>query len=121
MDAGHILRADRYLQQNWEQIKKLRNGFGGHLELDAVKFALCNWDSVGKVTWNRSSDGWTMGLECHFATDVLAGAISSKFRTDTDIRAEWGKAMKIIAYGFIHAQAATLALVHAFLWDRFGA
>lgn len=120
-DAAYILKADQYLQTNWAQIKDLRNEFGSHIQMNGIKFALLNCDAlVSRVTWNRSADGWTMGLECDFAGDLVAGAIGSKLQAGTDVLSELRKAIQIIADGFVHAQAATLGLVHAFLWDRFG-
>jgi hypothetical protein len=61
-----------------------------------------------------------MWLECDFAGHVVAGAISSKLAAGTDVRTELSTALTIISDGFLHAQAAMVALVHAFLWDRFG-
>src|SRR5262249_31273982 len=84
-------------------------------------FALSHFkEEVGHVTWNRNSDGWTMKLECDFAWQILAGAISSRLQAGTDVRLELHKALDILSKGFIHAQAAMCALVHAFLWDSFG-
>jgi len=121
MDADWIARADKYFQKNAAQIKKLRNEFGGHVQLAGVEFATKHFSNViGHVTWNRSSDGWTMALECDFAGHVAAGAVSSQLQDGTDVKAELQKANQVMSEGFIHAQAATVALVHAFLWDKFG-
>jgi len=59
-------------------------------------------------------------LECDFAGHIVAGAISSKLTTGTDVRGELQAAINIIGDGFVHTQAAMVALVHAFLWERFG-
>lgn len=121
MDEGYIAKADQYLQEHWPKIKDLRNEFGGHVQLQGVRFATQHFsDVIGSVTWNRATDGWSMALECEFAGHVVAGAISSKLATGTDVRAELRTALQIISDGFLHAQAAMVAFVHAFLWDRFG-
>lgn len=121
MDEGYVSRADRYLQEHWERIKELRNEFGGHVQLPGVRFATAHFsDVVGSVTWQRSTDDDAGGLSCEFAGHVVAGAISSKLTTATDVREELRSALEIISAGFLHAQAAMTALVHAFLWDRFG-
>ena len=121
MDEGYIARADQYLQQHWPKIKDLRNEFGGHVQLPGVRFATQHFsDVVDKVTWNQSSNGWSMWLECDFAGHVVAGAISSKLTAGADVRSELRTALTIISEGFVHAQAAMVALVHAFVWDRFG-
>lgn len=120
LDSRCIADADRHLQQNWPQIKELRNEFAGHIQMPGVEFALSKFsDEVGKVTWDHSSDGWTMGLECDFAGQVLAGAMGSRLPAGTDLQVELNKAIDVISQGFNHAQAALVALVHAFLWDRF--
>ena len=122
-DAGYIVEADTYLHRNWAQIRDLRNEFGAHIKLRAVKYTLSNCDDlVGRVTVREVSrwlDG--PGLECHYAGDLVAGAISSKLQSGTEIRAELRNALQVVAVGFRHAQLATLALIHAFVWDRFGA
>ena len=121
LDARCIADADRFLQQNWNQIKELRNEFAGHIQAGAVDFALKHLSNeVGKVTWSPRSDGWTIGLECDFAGVVLAGVISSKLQAGGNVRIELRKALEIMSQGFNHAQAAMCALVHAFLWDSFG-
>jgi hypothetical protein len=121
LDAKLIAEADKFLQQHWPRIKELRNEFAGHISADAVDFALKNLtNEVGKVTWNPGSDTWTGGVECDFAGVVVAGVISSKLQDGGDVRAELRKALDIMSQGFNHAQAAMVALVHAFLWDRFG-
>ena len=120
-DSRYIAQADKYLQQHGPKIKELRDALGGHVLLPGIEFATRHFsDVIGRVTWNRAPDGWAMGLECDFAGQVVAGAISSKLQADTDVRTELTIALGIISEGFIHAQAAMLALVHAFLWDRFG-
>jgi hypothetical protein len=120
MDDGYIKRADQFLQEHWEQLKALRNEFGGHLQLPGVLFATQHFSNVvGSLTWHRA-DGASAGLECDFAGHVVAGAIASKLTSGADVRHELDKALKIISAGFLHAQAAMTALAHAFLWDRFG-
>lgn len=121
MDAKYIADADNFLQQNWTQIKELRNEFAGHIQARAVDFAIKHLSNeVGKVTWNPDPDVWTVGIECDFAGVVLAGVISSKLQSGSDVLGELQKALGIISQGFNHAQAAMVALVHAFLWERFG-
>ena len=121
MDSRNIADADRFMQQNWAQLKKLRNAFAGHIKADAVDFAIKNLSAeVGKVTWNPDPGGWTVGIECDFAGTVLAGVISSKLQTGSDVRTEWRNTLEIVSRGFNHSQAAMCALVHAFLWDSFG-
>jgi len=121
LDARYIADADRFLQQNWAQIKELRNEFAGHIQAGAVDFAMKHLtNEVGKVTWNPDPDKWTLGIECDFAGVVLAGVISSKLQAGGDVLAELRKALEILSLGLNHAQAAMVALVHAFLWDSFG-
>jgi hypothetical protein len=120
-ESAYIARADSFLQAHWDKLKALRNEFGGHVKLPGITFATEHFsDVVGSVTWNRSREEWSMGLECDFAGHVVAGAISSKLVAGTDVRTELHTALSIISDGFLHAQAAMVALVHAFLWDRFG-
>lgn len=122
LDARCILDADRFLQQNWTQIKSLRNEFAGHITTRAVEHTMTHLtNEVGKVTWNPDHTGWTIGIECDFAAVLLAGVISSSMPAGSDLLAEFSKAIQVISQGFNHAQAAMVALVHAFLWDRFGA
>ncbi len=103
-DARYIADADRFLQQNWTQIKDLRNEFAGHIRSAGVEFALKHFSNeVGKVTWNPNTDGWTMGLECDFAGSVLVGAISSKLEAGANVVTELQKALEIMSLGFIHA------------------
>ena len=121
LDSKCISDADRFIQQNWARIKELRNGFAGHIHADAVAFAVKRLtNEVGKVTWNPDSSGWTIGIECDFAGVLLAGVISSKFQSGVDVVLELRKALEVLSQGFNHVQAAMLALVHAFLWERFG-
>jgi len=121
LDAKYIIDADKFIQHNWARIKELRNEFAGHIQADAVEFAVKHLtNEVGKVTWNPDPSGWTVGIECDFAGVLLAGVISSKLQSGTDVMSELRKALEIVAQGFNHAQAAMLALVHAFLWDSFG-
>jgi hypothetical protein len=120
LDASHIVNADRYLQQNWSRLKALRNEFAGHVQAAAVDFAMKNVSSeVAKVTWNPDPDGWSAGIECHFAAVVVAGAICYKLQSGKDVRAEFREALEVIGQAFNYVQAAMVALVHAFLWDRF--
>jgi hypothetical protein len=121
MDADYILEADQYLQKHGEQLKEMRNRYGGHVKLEAVKMGLEKGrELIGKVVWNRSvDDGWSMGLECGFAADIVVGAIFSTIEGDDQL-AQFCASVEIMADGFNHARAATLALVHAFMWDRFG-
>lgn len=121
MDEGYIARADQFLQAHFAKLKDLRNEFGGHVKLTGVRFATEHFSNVvGSVTWNRDMEGWSLGLECDYAGHVVAGAISSKLTAGTDIRTELRTALTIISDGFVHAPAAMVALVHAFLWERFG-
>jgi len=121
LDAQYIGDADKFIQQNWSRIKELRNEFAGHIQVEAVEFAVTHLtDQVGKVTWNPAPDAWTVGIECDFAGVLLAGVISSKLQTGTDVLTELGTALEILSRGFNHAQAAMVALVHAFLWESFG-
>jgi hypothetical protein len=119
MYANHIVEADRYFQQHGKQIKELRNEFGGHLQSAGVKFALRNLDdTVGRISWG-SSDGWTMGLDCGFAGHIAAGTICSML-PHGDVRDEYAKVSKVLADGFFHVNKSSMALVRAFLWERFG-
>jgi hypothetical protein len=121
LDAAYILDADRFLQQNWTQIKSLRNEFAGHISARAIEVTMKGLtNEVGKVSWNPDPAGWTVGIECDFAAILLAGVISSSMPYGSDIFEEFSKAVSILSEGFNHAQAAMVALVHAFLWDRFG-
>ena len=121
MDARFIDGANKYLNDNWARIKELRNEFAGHIKADSVEFGLTRFtDEVGKITWNPDTDAWSTALECDFAGHILAGAISSKLQTGTDVQSELGPAVDVISQGSNHAQGAMLAWVHAFVWDRFG-
>jgi hypothetical protein len=122
LDARSINDADTYLQKNWSLIKKLRNEFAGHVQMSGVEFAISKFSNeTGRVTWHRGlGDGWTMGLECDFAGKILAGAIGKELQAGADAQTELRKALEVITPGYTHAQAAMCALVHAFLWDRFG-
>jgi hypothetical protein len=121
LDARCILDADRFLQQNWTQIKDLRNEFAGHIQIGPIESTMKNLtNDVGKVTWNPDSAGWTVGIECDFAATLLAGVITSSLPVGSDVLGEFRKAVEVISDEFNHAQAAMVALVHAFLWDRFG-
>jgi len=121
LDQRYITEADQFLQGNWARLKELRNEFGGHVKLPGVQFAAEHFSDVfGSVTWNPATTAWSVALECDFAGHIIAGAISSRLTTGTDVRAELQAAIKIIGDGFVHAQAAMVALVHAFLWERFG-
>jgi hypothetical protein len=121
LETEYILPAAQYFQRNGERLKDLRNEFGGHVQPAAVEFATRHLsDAFGKITMNREVRGWTIGLECHFAADVIAGAISSKLTSGADAKQELHAAMEIISDGFIHAQSATAALVAGCLWNRFG-
>lgn len=121
LHSKSLLEADQYFQQNEKRIKEFRNEFGGHVQSAGIGFATKHLSNVvGSVAWNRSSDGWTIGLECHFAADLVSGAITSRLVGGADVKDELTKAMHVIIEGFNHVQAATCALVHAFLWDRFG-
>jgi hypothetical protein len=120
LDAGFIADADKFLQQNWARLKDLRNEFAGHIQSEGVRFALEHLtNEVGLVTWKPVPDAWTVGIECEFAGVLLAGAISSKLQGGTDVLTELNTALDILAKGFGHAQGAMVALVHAFLWERF--
>jgi hypothetical protein len=121
MSVKCILQADQYLQQNGKRLKELRNEFGGHVQPDAVAFATKHLsNTVGKVTWNSKSGGWTTALECDFAGHIMAGVIASKPQSGTDVRKEFTSAIEVVGEAFNHAQAAMVALAHAFLWNRFG-
>ena len=121
MDEGYITRAEQFLQDHWDRLKALRNEFGGHVQLPGVRFATQHFSNVvGTVTWQRPTDDDAGGLRCGFAGHVVAGAISSKLTAGTDVRQELHEALTVIGACFQHAQAAMTALVHAFLWDRFG-
>ena len=121
LDERHIGQADQFLQVHWGRLKELRNEFGGHINLPGVKFATEHFSNVvGSVTWNQATSSWSLALECDFASHVVAGAISSKLAKGTDVHAEVQTALSIIFGGFVKAQAAMVALVHAFLWNRFG-
>lgn len=121
LDERYIVQADHFLQAHWTRLKELRNEFGGHVKLPGVQFATEHFsDVVGSVTWNPARHAWSVALECDFAGHIIAGTISSKLARGTDVRAELQAAISTIGEGFVHAQAAMVALVHAFLWDRFG-
>jgi len=113
--------ADRFLQHNWKTINDLRNEFAGHIQSAAVKFATQNLtDEVGAVTWKPDLTGWKTGIDCDFAGIILAGVISSKLQAGGNVKTEFSKAFEVISEGFNLARFAMVALVHAFLWDRFG-
>jgi hypothetical protein len=121
VDASHIAAADKYLQQNSARITELRNEFGGHVQPGSIEFATKHVSNVvGKVTWNRAPAPGAPGLECFFACDLVAGAISSRMQSGADAHSELRAALVIISEGTLQAQLAMCALVHAFLWDAFG-
>ena len=121
MDIRFIGNADRFLQQNWTTIKGLRNEFAGHIQGPSVEFATKNLtDQVGGVTWRPDHTGWQTGIECEFAGIILTGVISSKLQSGGDVKTEFSKAFAVISEGFNLARFAMVALVHAFLWNRFG-
>ena len=121
LDAKYIADADKFIQQNWTRIKELRNEFAGHIQAEAVTFAVKHLTTeVGKVTRNPDPDAWTVGIECHFAGILMAGVLSSTVESDGDVREELRKAIEVMSQGFNHVQGAMAALVHAFLWDSFG-
>jgi hypothetical protein len=121
MDEKYIIEADKFIQQNWKLIKDLRNEFGGHVQTEAVEFAVKHLtNEVGVVTWNPDPEKWSIGIECDFAKILLAGASSSKFQSGSDVGEEFRRALAILTEGLHHVQFAMTALVHAFLWDRFG-
>lgn len=120
-EADDILHVTQYFQRNGKRLNELRNEFGGHIQPAAVRFATEHLsDVVGKITMNRSMRGWTLGLDCHFASSLVAGVISSKLASGTDAKQELRTAMDTINEGFVLVQPATAALVLCFLWDRFG-
>ena len=121
LHATYISEADKFFNKNWARIKDLRNEFAGHIQASAVKFATKNFDRhVGTITWNPAPESWATEIECDFAGMVLNGVISSKLQAGRGTLDEWQKALEMISSGFNHAQAAMVALVHAFLLDRFG-
>jgi hypothetical protein len=121
MDAEHIDAANRYFQNHVQRLKELRNEFGGHLKISAVEFATRNFgpEVVGRVTWDSSYSETHLSLELHYANEVMAGVISSKLQ-GVDITNELANALTVIFDSYRHISGATAALVHAFLWERFG-
>jgi hypothetical protein len=122
MDEEHITKANLYFQTHCERIKELRNEFGGHVKLRAVAFATSNFTSeFGKVTLDKSMrETYNPSLQLHYAGNVLAGAISSRLQGGTDFLSELRAALNLIMEGYLDMQGSMYALVHAFLWDRFG-
>jgi hypothetical protein len=120
VEADELVPAERFFQQNGERLKALRNEFGGHIQDAGMKFATGHVsDVIGKITVARDCNGWTLGLECDFAGHLMAGVITSKLQ-GKDYKQELREAIEMIAEAFVHAQAATGALVYMFLWARFG-
>ncbi len=104
-------------------MKELRNEIGGHLDLRNVEFATSNFTPkfVGKVTWDKSTrENYAPPLQLHYANEIMAGVVSSKLQNGVDMVVELRAALELIMEGYQHANAAMYALVHAFLWDRFG-
>ncbi len=119
--ADYLMKADQYLNQHWKQINEFRNEFGAHVQPGGVEFATSHLlGSVGTITWNFAADGLPMGLECDFADQLVAGAVTSKIPVGSDMLAETRKALETIIASFVHVQAAMCALALSFLWDRFG-
>jgi hypothetical protein len=120
MEKDDLLPVEQFFQQHEARIKELRNEFGGHLQEASVKFATGHVSDVsGKITMNLRSEGWTMGLECDFVSQLMAGIITSKL-AGKDYKGELGEAIEMMGTAFGHVQVATVALVYMFLWDRFG-
>jgi hypothetical protein len=120
VNTDELLPAEQYFQHNGARLKELRNEFGGHIQPAGVKFATGHVSDVtGKITMNRHCDGWTLGLDCDFASHLVSAVITSKLQ-GIDYLQELRDAFKVIADGFNQVQAATAALVYLFLWSRFG-
>jgi hypothetical protein len=58
-------------------------------------------------------------LELHYANELVAGVISSKLQ-GVSVQDELVNALEMIFDSYGHVLGATCALVHAFLWGRFG-
>ena len=120
-DGDCIDAANLYFQKHAARMKELRNEFGGHLKASAIEFCTSSFppDLVGKVTWNSSNVKGRLWLELHYANELVAGVISSKLQ-GVSVQDELVNALAMIFDSYGHVLAATYALVHAFLWDRFG-
>jgi hypothetical protein len=124
LDSRYINAANRYFQKHNLRIKELRNELGGHIQQDAVDYALSNFpsDLVGSVTWSEKSgiEPPHFGLELHFAGAVVGGAVQSTLQSSANVEQEMKGALEITIGSYVHVYGATAALVHAFLWDKFG-
>ena len=61
-----------------------------------------------------------MPLQLHYAADILAGVISTKLQNGLNGLDELNIVLNLIMEGYVPATAAIYALVHGFLWERFG-
>jgi hypothetical protein len=117
----HIDSANLYFQRHVERMKDLRNEFGGHLKATAVEFATRTFapEAIGKVSFDSSNPTERLWLELHYANELVVGIISSKVQGG-DVHQELVKALEMIFDSYGHVLGATYALVHGFIWNRFG-
>lgn len=120
IDSAYIAEANRYLQHACGRIKEWRNAIGGHFQYSAAETACRNIPdrAIGSVTWNSGADA-ALGLHLQYAEHFIAGAINGLV-TAVDSLEELGLALNEIMGGYVHVQKATYALVHHFLWPKFG-
>lgn len=122
MENEFITTAETYFQTHNKRMRELRNEIGGHLELRNIEFATSNFTPqfVGKVAWdNTTRENYAPPLQLHYASELIAGVISSKVQGG-NMTVELHAAIELIMEGFQQANGAMFGLVHAFLWDRFG-
>jgi len=119
--AEHIVEANRYFQANHELIKRLRNDFGGHVQIDYVRHATANFapEETGKLEWS-SDNGAYWSLTIDLAANIITAGLAHTLQPQTDIIAALHEAINTIAKAYHHVQNSTFALVSQFLWKRMG-
>jgi hypothetical protein len=124
LHLDHINEAVSYFQANFSRIKEFRNAVGGHVLHTAIEFATRSFppDLAGTVRWVSpdSRDAGVLALELPYAHHIVAGAIASTLPQGGDVETEIAVAVRIIMESYPKIQGATYALVHEFLWPKFG-
>ena len=120
IDGSYVAEAHQYLQRACARIKKWRNEIGGHFQYRAAEIACRNVPAgtIASVTWNSGTEA-ALGLHLEYAGELISGAINGLVDA-IDPLEELRLAMGEIMGGYVHVQKATYALVHHFLWPKFG-
>lgn len=121
MDKDCIDDANQYLQRTCDRIKEWRNEIGGHFQHSAGAVACRNLTpgTMGSVTWDSEGGQSPLALRLQYAEYLVAGVIAGLL-PGTDPLKELKEAMEEIMGGYSQMQKASYALVHHFLWSKFG-